>query len=514
MQKVTKFLSAGFLLVLLFSRAGLSSQITFERTYGGRSFDWGRAAVQSADEGYIIVGTTNSYGAGYGDIWLIKTDSLGDTLWTRTYGGQVDDWGEDVIPTTEGGCVAAGVKFFPDYRGYDIYLIKVDSQGETIWERTYDRHPLDWVTSMAQTMDGGYILTGGTGPFSDDSNDVYLVKADSLGDTLWTRTFGAIDSDDRGLSIVQAADGGYVIAGESGPNRLCEPGPYNVFLIKTDSLGDTLWTKHYGGIGEDVGYSITTAPDGGYVIAGMSTSYSGWYDVYLIKTDETGDTLWTRAYGGTVWSEEWGYSVICASDGGFVIAGKTDSYGHGGEDVWLIKVDDHGEVYWAKTFGGPDMDYGTSVAPADDGGYILAGVTSSYGEGICDIYLIKTDSLGKTGVKESNGTLIPRKALLSQNFPNPFNSTTQIRYYLPRDSYIKLAVYNILGQKVTTLINGKELAGDKVVLWDARGVASGIYFYRLESQAIPIEPPQSCGLKISSSVSPIYRETKKMLLMK
>jgi hypothetical protein len=327
------------------------AQTSWWRTYGGTSYDGGNSVLQTADGGYIVAGSTRSFGAGYCDVYLIKTNASGDTLWTSTYGGTSYDYGR----------------------------------------------------SVQQTADSGYIIAGGTWSFGTGFYDVYLIKTDASGDTLWTRAYGGTDID-NGLSVQQTSDGGYIIAGYTRSFGAGTPDSANFYLIKTNAQGDTLWTRTYGGTGDDEGHSVQQAADSGYIITGGTRSFgAGTPDsanFHLIKTNAQGDTLWTRTYGGTY--SDYGYSGQQTSDSGYIIAGYTMSFGAGAGDVYLIKTDASGDTQWTRTYGGTGDDEGYSVQQTSDGGYIIAGSTASFGAGSDDVYLIKTDSLGNVGVAEES----------------------------------------------------------------------------------------------------------------
>jgi hypothetical protein len=376
-----------FLLPELFILLPLSSsaQVAFERTYGGSDRDVGSSVQQNMDGGYIIAGWTESFGSGNFDVYLIKTDSLGDTLWTMTSGNPIKDFGISVQQTSDGGYIIAGITEFSGAR--DIYLVKTTSLGDTLWTRTYGGTDLDEGLSVQQTVpDGGYIITGYTKfSFGADSDAVYLLKTDSLGDTLWTRTYGGTGPD-GGRSVQQTSDGGYIITGFT---ESFGAGISDVYLIKTDSSGDTLWTRTYGGTAWDEGRSVQQTLDGGYIITGRTSSFgAGGVDVYLIKTDSLGETLWTKAYGGT--DGDFGYSVRQTLDGGYIIAGYSFSFDPWG-DVYLIKTNSQGDTLWTRNYGGSDPELSYSVQQTMDGGYILTGLTRSFGSGESDVYLIKIE---------------------------------------------------------------------------------------------------------------------------
>ena len=205
----------------------------------------------------------------------------------------------------------------------------------------------------------------------------------------WSRTFGG-GSTEYGRSVQQTADGGFILAGYT---QSYGAGGTDVYLVMTDSSGYGTWfTRTFGGSGDDSGFSVQQTTDGGFIITGNTESYgAGGRDVYLIKTDSSGYEQWSRTFGGS--NDEGGYSVEQTSDGGFIIAGYTESYGAGESDVYLIKTDSSGYEQWNRTFGGVDRDSGYSMQQTSDGGFIIAGVTESYGAG-GDVYLVKTDSSG------------------------------------------------------------------------------------------------------------------------
>jgi hypothetical protein len=411
------------LIILLFIISISFAQQKWTRTYGGADYDFGYSVRQTSDGGYIIAGYTYSFGAGATDVYLIKSDSLGDTLWTKTYGGMNLDEGYSVQQTLDGGYIIVGYTNSFGAGIYDFYLIKTDSTGDTLWTRTYGGTNEYFGYSVQQTSDGGYIIVG----YIDFVWDVYLIKTNASGDTLWTRIYDGTN-EYFGYSVQQTSDGGYIIAGGI---YYIGPGVDDVYLIKTDSTGDTLWTRTYGGTGNDCGLSVQQTLDGGYIIVGYTNSFgAGNYDFYLIKTDSTGDTLWTRTYGGT--NEDEGYSVQQTSDGGYIVVGYTASFGTSSADVYLIKTDSIGDTLWTRTYGGTSDDEGYSVQQTSDGGYIIAGVTWSYGAGYADVYLIKTDENGNAVVEEMKGGTKSIEVRLKV-VPNPFTSFTRIPGYEKED---------------------------------------------------------------------------------
>jgi len=354
----------------------------------GSDYDRGYSVQQTTDGGYIVAGYADFYGGGNDDVYLIKTDSLGDTLWTRTFGGDGNDQGYSVQQTDDEGYIVTGYTRSYGAGSSDVYLIKTNSLGDTLWTRTFGGDGNDQGYSVQQTDDEGYIITGYTSSYGAGNDDVYLIKTDSLGDTLWTRTFGG-SLYDYGTSVQQTIDRGYIVTGSYSP------GGVDLYLIKTDSLGGTLWTRTYGKIGSAHGSSVQQTTDGGFIVAGMSEVRLNIYDVYLIKTDSLGDTLWTRTFGGD--GNDKGYSVQQTDDEGYIVTGA------GSGDVYLIKTNSLGDTLWTRTFGGDGNDQGLSVQQTDDEGYIITGYTSSYGAGLIDIYLLKIEFFPEIIITSPNG---------------------------------------------------------------------------------------------------------------
>ncbi|MBN4051482.1 hypothetical protein JYU16_01575, partial [bacterium AH-315-M05] len=368
-----------------------NAQVTFQKTYGETSFEErGYSVQQTADGGYIMTGELRwVFGEGNGDVFLVKTDANGDTMWTKVYGGPWNEYGKSVDQTADGGYIVAGYTQSFGAGGWDIYLIRTDLNGDTIWTKTYGGSGSEYGYSVQQTADGGFIVTGSTSSYGAGSGDVYLIKTDANGDTLWTKTYGESGLE-FAYSVRQTTDLGYIITG--GTNSF-GAGSYDVYLIKTDANGDTLWTKTYGGTGSDYAWDVQQTADNGYVIIG-GTAFGTGGDVYLIRTDANGDTLWTKTYGSAGYEE--GYSVQQTTDGGYIIGGYTDM-GAGGGDYYLVKTDAGGNVIWSKSYGGSDWEDGTySVQQTTDEGYVLLGYGYSFGYAL--FHLVKTDSIGNSGL--------------------------------------------------------------------------------------------------------------------
>ncbi len=446
------------------------------KTYGGTYDDYGFSVRECANKDFIIAGHTKSFGVGGRDIYLVRIDTDGDTLWTKTYGGTGYDYGRSVQECADSGFIITGhtMSFGAGYS--DVYLIKTNSTGNTLWTKTYGETDFDYGYSVQECANGNFIIAGYTG-FDDSLQDVYLIKTDSNGDTLWIKTYGGTNSD-KSYSVEECVDSGFIIVGETksfGTDSL-----ENIYLIKTDSNGDTLWTKTYGGTDSDKGYFVKECTDSGFIIVG-ETKFSGTdlEDVYLIRTDLNGDTLWTKTYGGT--DSDKGYSVQECADSGFIIVGYTSSFGDG--NVYLIKTNTDGDTLWTKTYGGTKYDEGNSVQECAGGGFIIAGYTNSFGAGKNDVYLIKIGP--EVGVEEKILKQIQYDKL--EIYPNPCFRNALIKYGLSEKTNITLELYNISGKLVKNLYSGTQKKGEHTININNVGthysmsLPNGIYFIKFET---------------------------------
>jgi hypothetical protein len=398
------------MIVIVFALMGLNilkGQITFQKAYGGSHIDGGSSMRQTADGGYIIIGTTMSFGAGNRNIYLIRTDKFGDTIFVKTYGGTSTDEGNDVQQTTDGGFILVGNTESFGAGSNDVYLIRTDSLGDTLWTKAYGGTNDDEGNSVEQTIDGGFIITGTTFSFGAGYNDVYLIKTNSIGDTMWTKTIGGIGFE-TGNSIEKTNDGGYIICGSTSSYGA---GGEDVFLIKIDSIGSLTWSKTFGGIDDDGGGSYASGNtvkqtiNGGYIIVSTTRSFgAGGGDIYIIRTNSNGDTLYTRSFG-TVYDDS-GFSIQQTNDGGYIITGDT----YPGPGIYLIRTDSLLNILWSTETNYGGMEHGSCVLQTLDQGYIVCGSTNELGpQHNGNVFLTKTDALGHShgvGCGEQNITTV------------------------------------------------------------------------------------------------------------
>jgi len=471
------------LFLIWFSIIGAQAPDTlWTRLYGGPGNDYGYWLDETSDGGFIAVGSY-SWGVGDTDFYLIKTNGDGDTLWTSVFGGDYYDVCRWVYQTPDNGYIVAGLMSSDNNTDEDIYIFKTDSLGNLLWDKTYGGDQEDGVVTARPTSDGGYIVLGYTPSFGLGYMDIWLLKLDSDGDTLWTKTYGS-ESYDYGGSIIQEPDSGYFVLCnifQGADNRMT--------LIRTDADGDSLWSRNYLGIGTS-GKSIIPASGGGYMIMANTLEFGDEFDIQLLRIDENADSLWSGVYGNV--DIDMGNSLWQSDDGGFVICGINGPYFN--EDIYVLKTDAYGDTLWSWTFNGTPYgnDWGSCARPTTGGGVILTGSlsTDDYLQEAC---LIRIGS-DQVRVDEDIRSRRPVGIELISNYPNPFNASTVIGFKLPDYGHVDLTVYDISGRAVKFLLHEYMQGGMHEVSFDGSAISSGIYFYRLRTREATV--------------------TKKMLLIK
>jgi hypothetical protein len=342
--------------------------VGFSRTYGGENSDTATAVIQTSDGGYAFAGSTHSFGADYNDAWLVKVDAYGNEQWSRTYGGPGDDYAVALVQTSDGGYALAGWTG-PFDGGSDFWLIKTDSSGKMEWSQTYHKYEYNAAHSIVQTSNGGYVL-GGESDSPDSKTRGWLIQVDSSGKMLWDHPYAAAVS-----CVIKTNDGGFALGIDHG-------------LVKLDSSGALQWNQTYG---PEVQVGPVLQTSDGYAVAGTATNGLGSF--WLGKVDSSGKLLWNQTYG----SQSYTSSLVQANDGGYALFGDTNDL-HlvaGKQDWWLVKTDSSGKEQWNQTYGGILYEYAGSLLKTNDGGYLMAGSTESFtGPGDFDAWLLKTDANG------------------------------------------------------------------------------------------------------------------------
>ncbi|MGB3342088.1 MAG: hypothetical protein WBB37_11470 [bacterium] len=370
------------------------------KTYGGLDYDYGESVQQTFDGGYIVAGFTFSFGAGYDDVYLIKTDSLGDTLWTKTYGGSLYDAGLSILQTNDSGYIIIGGADMTGGGGSGkVYICRTNSSGDTLWTRKYTLFGNDRGNALAECYIGSMAYVIGALAWNDitHSFDMWLLKINNDGDTIWTKTYGGSGVEDC-YSVKQTSDGGYILVGLTTSYGA---GGIDAYVIKTDSFGNALWSRTYGSTQDDWAQDVEECDNGGYIIVGGTNSFGNDYQVYIVRTDANGDTLWTKTIGGD--DVDTGQSIVTGQDGCAIIVGTAQLYGAGNRDVYILKIDSLGSVKWSRAYGGSQYEGACSINPTSDNGYIVCGDIRSWGAGEIDIWLLRIspDTLGITELERN-----------------------------------------------------------------------------------------------------------------
>ncbi len=419
------------------------------RTYGGSANEVAYSVCNTHEGDFVVAGLTVTFGSGPQDVYVVKIDAYGDTLWTRVYGGSSYEAAHGVCVTSDSCYVVAGYTESFGGGAKDIYLLKLDADGVIQWTKTYGGSLQDCAYSVCETQDGGLVVVGyKNGPSGWVKGDLWILKMDSFGDTVWTKTYGGTGQD-YGVSVQETSDGGFIIA---GINSSESAGGKDVWLVKTDAYGDTAWTQIYGGGLEDVGYDARVTSDSGYIVTGYINGTGEWTagDLWLLKTDATGDTAWTRVYGSA--GEDFGFTVFPTHDNGYIIGGTRAT---NGGDMWLLKTDALGDTVWTQKYGGAGHESSLGLVVTSDSGYVVAGHTSSFGAGAIDFYVVRTEP--DLRIAEQN----------ERTKHKQFVGSTIIRgpVALPKERDCKL--FDISGREV-----------------DISHLSAGIYFIELDNRII------------------------------
>ncbi len=368
--------------------------IIYQKTFGGIKRDGAFSLIQTSDGGFALAGFTRSYGAGNKDVWLVKTDTNGLVLWNKTYGSSQNEEARSVIQTEDNGYLLACSTNSYDIGNEDVWLVKTDANGLVLWNKTYGGPRLDFVRSLIHTTDGGFALAGFTIDWIDfvalgnGGGDMWIVKLDASGNIQWNQTYKG-EKDERIYTIIQTLDGGFALAG-----RTTVSSDFNseIWLVKTDFMGQIQWNQTYQGTMDETAYSLIQTTDEGFILAGISQiQFSLESDILIVKTDVYGSVIWSETYGGS--ADECTHDIIQTVDGGFAFAGYTNSYNTGHPDLLLIKMDVKGGVEWEQIYGEKEPELAYSLLQTADGGFAIAGISEASDMGEGDMWLVKTNPI-------------------------------------------------------------------------------------------------------------------------
>lgn len=377
-----------------------SSTITgagWMKSIGGSDQDEIHAIQETSDGGFIAVGQTHSFGSGPDlDYWILKLGGAGNVLWQKTYGGSESDVARDIQVTSDGGFIVAGHTYSYGAGDADIWVLKLNSDGDIVWQKTYGDSGYEHATSIQETGDGGFVVAGYTTSFGAGLRDYWVLKLDNTGVPQWRNTYGG-SGDDEANAIQQTSDGGFIVAGRTNSFGA---GQFDYWVLKLNSNGTIAWQKTYGeAFYDDEARSIQETSDGGYIVVGLArfdfVPDTGG-DIWILKLTSSGTVLWNFAYGGL--GNDGANSVQETSDGGFIVGGYTTSFIPTPTGAsWLLKLNSNGSIDWQKSYDGSSAEPLNAVRETSDNGFIAVGYTSSFGAGDYDGWVLKTDSEGNIG---------------------------------------------------------------------------------------------------------------------
>jgi hypothetical protein len=524
-----------WVLFFYFTLHAFSQTVYNDTIYAAPANETCNSYIPTYDNGFAMTGSTASYGAGGTDIYLSKLDANHNVLWTKTYGGLLNDISTYIRQTLDSGYLLVGTTESFGAGNTDAIAIRTDQQGTVLWSKTYGGPGGDQFLKGEALNDGNFIMVGNTNSYGAGDQDIMIMKLGPSGDTLWTSIIGG-SVYDAALGVTPVNDGGFAFAGRTYSYG---EGLRDALLFKTDVDGNLLWFRTYGGQLTDEATFVRQTFDNGFIATGATETFTinGIYDVYLLKTDSTGMLQWSKTYGGD--KVDASYDVRQTTDSGYVLTGFTDSYassfrisgnqppgilGDDSSHVLLLKTDANGDTLWSRAFGSNRTDEAYSVFQSADGGYYVGAYSNSFsGTDSTDIYIIHTDSLGViacgtkyihplvgtpatvvntynpsviSGVIVNSVPVITGNATwqgmdpciplsINENFvlpgitfiaPNPFNKSAIIHFPEKLTQSSDLFIYDVYGKEVKNI---SVSSGVKEVKIDKGSLADGIYFVQL-----------------------------------
>ncbi len=473
-----KTLLITWLVVLVAGSAGAELDTVWVNTYGGAANDGFRSAIPVGDGGVVAVGYTHSFGPADVNVFAIRTDAGGDTLWMRAYGGDGMDYGYDVCESGDGGYVITGFTTSSGAGKEDLYVIKIDSAGDVLWSRTYGGTEPDEGYSICATGDGHYVIAGRTDSYGLGFNDLYLLKLDSAGDTVWTRVYGGALYD-WGECVCETGDGNYGICGA----KWGDSDNLDIYVLKVSPTGTLLWGHTYGSTGSvdpDVGTCLVARADTELVVSAFrGIEGRDPLEACFLRVHLDGSELAYRKYTEDYY--QCANSLCPVPEDGFLFCGSKKDPDTQKNDLLLLKRVQGSGWVWQQAIGGSGSDWGSSVVQVGIGYYLISGHTESYGAGGFDGWLLMMNepSAGVPSTEET-GTGFD----LAAPRPNPSTPSSVLRYSVPAAMDVRVAVYDVSGRRVALLAEGRHEPGQYTCVWSGtddagRKVRPGVYYARL-----------------------------------
>lgn len=462
------------LLFVIALSANAQPPLKFHCRYGGSGYDVGYDVKQTLDKGYIITGSTSSFGQGNTDVYLLKLDSMGQVKFQTSFGGFSNDIGKSIIALADSSFIMVGYTSSSGIGGYDIFLVKADKNGTLEWQKTIGGADWDFAHSIKQTSDGGFIIAGTTYSFGHGNADGYIVKTDASGNVQWSKTYGG-KKDDEFKSVIQTIDGNYALTGytKSYADSLGD-----TWVFKIDLNGDSLWCNYYGGKRKDFGNEIVQDNFGDYYVAGSIDSLKpGLMDAYAIRINNTGTLVWKWIDGFLNTDDSYNSVVLSKKTPGNTLYAQTETFTGFGIHIKIMELNAGGFYTNATEYGDVLADEILKMSLTLDKGYVGVGYTNNYNAKLTDVYLLKLD----TNLVGSNS--IVSISEISKNkveliiYPNPASNELRIKTSININNR-DLRLYDIVGNEV--LITDKIFFSESdLKILNTEELKSGVYFLKI-----------------------------------
>lgn len=421
--------SLGTILLFCFSGTLSFGQTTWRTAFGAFGPDEATCVALASNGDIIAAGSTGSFGNGSSDAYLLRVSAEGALIWSTPIGGGQIDKVEGLELLEDGSFVLVGYSNGGGAGGYDGWLVKVDPLGTIMWQRYFGSTEWDFLYAIERTGDGGYLLAGETYGSSDGSADGWLIRTDMDGVGQWTRTFGAM-GDDELHSVKETSDGGIVVAGSitnTGSGR-------DVLVSKMDPTGQVLWERSYGTDSVEFARDVLETTDGGFSLVGTISAYTSFNEHLHLRLDADGDSLWSKHWGQI--NDQEATQHLQLTNGEYFTVGYTRTSGNGGKDMFIFHCTEQGDFITQRTFGGTEDDVARGLSTIEDG-FVVVGRTRSYGAGLDDVFIVRTDSAGgtesETVTAAFDPVVVPTVQLTEQHqlYPNPATDQITLRTNSP-----------------------------------------------------------------------------------
>lgn len=479
----SKYNLTAFLYIFVNVLSAQDNSILWEQTYDAGYFEYTESVIEDSDSCLLICG--NSYNTATYDenILLIKTDNLGSLLWQKIYGGERSDVARSVFQPDDSCYLVIGNtnSFKNSIDDHDIFILKLTLEGDTLWTKSVGTDSTsEKAFSSIITSDDNILVVGMEYSISDFIQKMLLIKMDQNGNVIWKKTYGGGIAE-TGQCVIETANG-FLIAGETSSFGTGTPFYTNIYLVKTDSNGDSLWTRFYGHTWFDYSRSIIKTGDNNYIVAGwFATNGSEVSDFYALKIEANGDTAWTKLYGGIGY--DYCYNIVKTGENEFLLIGNTNSIGAGSYDMFLVSINADGDTIYTKTIGTSIYESAKGALKTSDGNYLIYGTRKPHSvSNSSDILLVKIDLNIFSNITEPKNSF-SSDFILRQNYPNPFNNSTIFEIAVSEKGALQLQIFDITGKEVYEKNIGNVIPAVHKIQWNGLSnsgtqIASGVYFYR------------------------------------